>query len=429
MCCVPLLTLFNRRTAKRFGQIGRSIDSPFRLVDNHGVSEAFIASAVRTPQGKFLGALGAVPAPRLGAHVVREAVRRAGVPPDAVEEVLMGSVIQAGLGQNPARQAALGAGLSHKVGAVTVNKVCGSGLKSIIFGVQAIRAGDADVVVAGGMESMSNAPYLLPEARRGTRLGNAKMVDALVHDGLWDAFNDFHMGTSCELVAERFRVTRRDMDEFSAASHAKAVAAANSGAFKAEISPVEAKGEKGAATLVDADEGPRADSTVEALAKLKPAFKPDGAVTAGNSSQISDGAAAVVLMSEKALKAHGVAPLARVTGHATAGVDPKWVLVSTIDALRRFDEKNPWKTAAADLIEINEAFAASTVAAIRDLGLDAAKVNANGGAVALGHPIGASGARIVVTLLHALVARKLRRGVATLCMGGGNGLALGIERA
>ncbi len=407
----------------------RSIDSPFPAADNIAVSDAFIAAAVRTPIGRFLGALGSVPAPKLGALVVREAVRRAHVPPDAVEEVLMGSVLQAGLGQNPARQAALWGGLSQKVGAVTINKVCGSGLKALIFGAQAIKAGDADIVVAGGMESMSNAPYLLPEARRGTRLGNAKLVDSLVHDGLWDVFNDFHMGTSCELVAERFRVTRRDMDEFSEGSHRKAIAAARSGAFKAESVAVETKGEKGEAKVVDADEGPREDSTVEKLGKLKPAFKPDGVVTAGNASQISDGAAAVVLMSEKALQAHGVAPLARITGYATAGVDPKWVLVSTIDAVRRFDERNPWKAAAADLIEINEAFAGSTVAAIRDLGLDAAKVNVNGGAVALGHPIGCSGARIVVTLLHALADRKLKRGMATLCMGGGNGLALGIERA
>jgi len=414
---------------ERFGEIGRSLDSPFPGADNIAVSDAFIAAAVRTPIGKFLGALGFIPAPKLGALVVREAVRRAHVPADAVEEVLMGSVLQAGLGQNPARQAALGGGLPQNVGAVTINKVCGSGLKALIFGAQAIRAGDADVVVAGGMESMSNAPYLLPEARRGTRLGNAKLVDSLVHDGLWDVFNDFHMGTSCELVAERFRVTRRDMDEFSEGSHRKAVAASRSGAFKAETVSVETKGEKGEAKVVDLDEGPREDSTVEKLGKLKPAFKPDGVVTAGNASQISDGAAAVVLMSDKALQAHGVAPLARITGYATAGVDPKWVLVSTIDAVRRFDEKNPWKAAAADLIEINEAFAGSTVAAIRDLGLDAAKVNVNGGAVALGHPIGCSGARIVVTLLHALADRKLKRGLATLCMGGGNGLALGIERA
>ncbi|HXX92294.1 MAG TPA: acetyl-CoA C-acetyltransferase [Planctomycetota bacterium] len=392
------------------------------------MSEAFLASAVRTPLGKFLGALASLPAPKLGAHVVREAVRRSGIPPQAVEEVLMGSVLQAGLGQNPARQAALGGGLGPNVGAVTVNKVCGSGLKSILFAAQAIRAGDLDVAVAGGMESMTNAPYLLPEARRGTRLGDAPMVDALVHDGLWDVYNDFHMGTSCELVAERFRVTRRDMDEFAAESHRRAIAAAQSGAFRSELSPIETPGEKGQTIPVAADEGPRPDSTVERLSKLKPAFRPDGLVTAGNSSQISDGASALVVVSEKALQAHGLAPLARVTGYATVGVDPKWVLVSTIDALRRFDEKNPWKAASADLIEINEAFAGSTVAAIRELGLDPARVNVNGGAVALGHPIGASGARIVVTLLYALLARGLKRGVATLCMGGGNGLALGIER-
>ncbi len=392
------------------------------------MNEVFLVSAVRTPIGKFLGGLSGRKATELGALAVREALRRAGVPAEAVDEVLMGSALQAGLGQNPARQAALGAGLPASVAAATVNKVCGSGLKTILFGAQAIKAGDAEVVVAGGMESMSNAPYLLPEARRGTRLGHAPLVDSLVHDGLWDVYNDFHMGTSCELVAERFKVSRKEMDEFSVESHRRAAAARKSGAYRAEIVGVEAKGEKGESKLVEADEGPREDSTVEKLAQLKPAFKPDGAVTAGNSSQISDGAAAAVLMSEKALKAHGAAPLARITGYAVAGVDPKWVLVSTIDALRRLDERNPWKAKEADLVEINEAFAGSTVAAVRDLGLDPARVNANGGAVALGHPIGASGCRIVVTLLHALAARRLRRGAAALCMGGGNGLALGVER-
>lgn len=386
------------------------------------MTEAFIVAAVRTPIGKFLGALSPIAAPRLGAIAVQEAVRRAGLPPDAVEEVLMGSVLQAGLGQNPARQAALGAGLPYGVGALTVNKVCGSGLKAIILAAQAIKAGDADIVVAGGMESMSNAPHLAPDLRRGTRLGESKFVDSLVHDGLWDAFNDFHMGSSCEIVAERFGITRAEMDAFSAASHAKARA----GRFAAEIVPVALPG---AAMPVSADEGPREDSTAERLAKLKPVFKPDGLVTAGNSSQISDGAAALVIMSEKALRARGARPMARITGYATAGVDPKWVLVSTIDAVRAFDRKNPWESADADLVEINEAFAASTVAAIRDLKLDPALVNVNGGAVALGHPIGCSGARIVVTLLHALADRKLRRGLATLCMGGGNGLALGVEAA
>jgi acetyl-CoA C-acetyltransferase len=393
------------------------------------MSDVYIVGAARTPIGRFLGGLSGLRAPELGAAVVREALRRAGVPPAAVDEVLLGSVLQAGLGQNPARQAALGAGLPPSVAAATVNKVCGSGLKSILFGAQAIKAGDANVVVAGGMESMSNAPYLLPEARRGTRLGHAKLVDAMIHDGLWDVYNDFHMGTSCELVAERFKVTRKDMDEFSAESHRRAVAAARTGKFKDESVGVEVKGDKGETRLVEADEGPREDSTAEKLATLKPAFKPGGLVTAGNASQISDGAAAVVLMSEKALAESKATPLARVTGYAAAGVDPKWVLVSTIDAVRRFDERNPWKASSADLVEINEAFAGSTVAAVRDLGLDPARVNVNGGAVALGHPIGASGCRIVVTLLHALADRRLRRGVATLCMGGGNGLALGVERA
>jgi acetyl-CoA C-acetyltransferase len=355
-------------------------------------------------------------APALGGLVVKEALRRAQVDPGSVDEVFMGSALQAGLGQNPARQAALNGGLPPTVGAVTLNMVCGSGLRAILSGIQAIKAGDADVVVAGGMESMSNAPYLLPEGRRGARLGDVMLVDSLVHDGLWDAFNDFHMGTACELVAERFKVTRREMDEFSAGSHQRALAAHHDGKFKTEILPVES---------MTADEGPRGDSTVEKLSKLKPVFKPDGLVTAGNSAQISDGAAAVVLLSDRALKAK---PLARITGTATAGVDPKWVLVSTIDAIRKFDERNPWKASDADLVEINEAFAASTIAGIRDLKLDPARVNVHGGALALGHPIGASGARIVVTLLHALADRKARRGVATLCMGGGNGLALGVER-
>jgi acetyl-CoA C-acetyltransferase len=395
------------------------------LAHNEPVSDAFIVSAVRTPIGKFMGGLGSFPSPALGALAVREAVRRAEIVPAAVDEVFMGCVLQAGLGQNPARQAALRGGLPDAVGAVTINKVCGSGLKAIIFGVQAIKTGDADVIVAGGMESMSNAPFLLPDQRRGSRLGHGRTVDVMIQDGLWDAFNDFHMGTSCELVAERFKITRADMDAFSAESHKRAIAAAKAGKFKAETVPVVVPAEQ---KTVDADEGPREDSTAEKLAKLRPAFKPDGLVTAGNASQISDGAAALVLMSERALKEYKATPLARITGYATAGVDPKWVLVSTIDAVRKFDGRNPWRAVEADLVEINEAFAASTVAGIRDLKLDPAKVNALGGGIALGHPIGASGARIVVTLLHALADRKLRRGVATLCMGGGNGLALGIER-
>jgi acetyl-CoA C-acetyltransferase len=389
------------------------------------VSDVYIVSAVRTPIGKFMGGLSAFPAPALGALVVREAARRIDLAPAAVDEVFMGCVLQAGLGQNPARQAALRGGLPDGVGAVTINKVCGSGLKSIIFGVQAIKTGDADVVVAGGMESMSNAPYLLPDARKGSRLGHGRTIDVMIQDGLWDAFNDFHMGTSAELVVERWKLSRAELDAYSAESHKRAIAAAAAGKFKAETLPVIIPAEK---SSIDADEGPRPDSTLEKLGKLKPAFKSDGVVTAGNASQLSDGAAAVVLMSERALKENKATPLARITGYATAGVDPKWVLVSTIDAVRKFDNKNPWRAAEADLIEINEAFAASTIAGIRDLKLDPAKVNVNGGGIALGHPIGASGARIVVSLLHALADRKQRRGVATLCMGGGNGLALGVER-
>jgi len=337
----------------------------------------------------------------------------------------MGNVVTACEGQAPARQAALHGGIPADVPAVTINKVCGSGLKSIIFGVQAIKAGDADVVVAGGMESMSNAPYLLPDARKGSRLGHGRTIDVMIQDGLWDAFNDVHMGTTADWVAEHFKVSRSEMDAYSAESHKRAIAAAKAGKFRDEMLPLVVPAEK---SSIDADEGPREDSTPERLSKLKPAFRPDGQVTAGNASQLSDGAAAVVLMSERALKEHRAAPLARVTGYATAGVDPKWVLVSTIDAVRRLDGRNPWKAADADLVEINEAFASSTIAAIRELKFDPAKVNVHGGGIALGHPIGASGARIVVTLLHALADRKQRRGVATLCMGGGNGLALGVER-
>jgi acetyl-CoA C-acetyltransferase len=384
------------------------------------VNDVFIASAVRTPIGRLLGALAPLPAPRLGAAVVREAVRRAGIDPARVDESVLGCVLQAGLGQNPARQAALHGGLPPAVAAFTANMVCGSGMRAIISGVQAVRAGDADVVVAGGMESMSNAPHLLPDLRKGSKLGHVRAVDAMIHDGLWDAFGDFHMGESCEDVADRFKVSREEMDAFSAESHRRALAAAAGGAFKDEILPLD---------LLAADEGPRADSTRDKLAKLKPAFRPDGGrVTAGNASQISDGAAALVLVSERVAKTLPRPPLARIAGHSVAGVEPRWVLVSTIEALARFDARAPWTSAQADLVEINEAFAASTVAAIRDRGLDPERVNVNGGAIALGHPIGASGARIVVTLLHALAARGLRRGVATLCMGGGNGLALGIER-
>ncbi|MBI2931233.1 MAG: acetyl-CoA C-acetyltransferase [Planctomycetes bacterium] len=386
------------------------------------MNETFILSAVRTPIGRFQGAFTPLSAPKLGSLAVREAATRAGLPLDQIDEVFMGCVLQAGLGQNPARQAALGAGLPPSVGAVTINKVCGSGLKSIMFAAQAIKAGDLRVAIAGGMESMTNAPYLMPEARSGTRLGHARLLDAMIHDGLWDVYNDFHMGLTCELVAERYNVTRRDMDEFAQNSHRKAAAAAREGRFKREIVPVPVPGQKGDTKVVDADEGPRPDASVEKLGTLKPAFKSDGCVTAGNASQISDGAAALVVAAPGIGK-----PVARITGYAVGGLEPKWVMMTPVEAVKNWEKKTGLKRADMDLIELNEAFAGQSVAVIRELALDPAKVNVNGGAVALGHPIGASGARIVVTLIHALQDRKLKHGLATLCMGGGNGLALSVE--
>jgi acetyl-CoA C-acetyltransferase len=384
---------------------------------------------VRTAIGKFLGGLASLPAPRLGAVALREAVKRADIASDDVGEVFMGCVLQAGLGQNAARQAAIYAGLPPSIGSVTLNKVCGSGLRAVIGAAQAIKAGDLEIAAAGGMESMSNAPYLLPDARRGSRLGHAKMVDAMILDGLWDGYNDFHMGVTCELVAEKFGVSRAEMDEFALGSHRKAAAATREGKFKREIVAVEAKGEKGDSKLVEIDEGPREDASIEKLAKLKPAFKPDGLVTPGNSSTINDGAAALVLMSAAEVARRKAKPLARITGYATGGVEPKWVMAAPLEAVKNLQKKTGFKPQDADLVEINEAFAGSTVALIREMKLDPARVNVHGGAVALGHPIGCSGARIVVTLLHALQDRKLKRGLATLCMGGGNGLALSLELA
>ena len=389
--------------------------------------DVFIVSAVRTPIGKFLGGLSSLPAPRLGAIALREAVKRADISADDVGECIMGCVLQAGLGQNAARQAAIYAGLPPSVGSVTVNKVCGSGLRAVIAGAQAIKAGDLDIVAAGGMESMSNAPYLLPDARRGSRLGHSKMIDAMILDGLWDGYNDFHMGVTCELVAEKFGVSRAEMDEFALGSHRKASAAIREGKFRREIVPVEAKGPKGDAKLVENDEGPRDDASLDKLAKLKPAFKPGGLVTPGNSSTVNDGAAALVLMSGDEVARRKAKPLARITGYAAGGVEPKWVMAAPLEAVKNLQKKTGFKPGDADLVEINEAFAGSTVALIREMKLDAARVNVHGGAVALGHPIGCSGARIVVTLIHALQDRKLKRGLATLCMGGGNGLAFTLE--
>jgi acetyl-CoA C-acetyltransferase len=389
--------------------------------------EAVIVSAVRTPIGKFMGALGAIPSPRLGSLVVRAAVERAGIRASDVDEVLMGCVLQAGLGQNPARQAAIGAGIPNTASAMTVNMVCGSGMKSVMLAAQAVRAGEADVVVAGGMESMSLAPYLVPEARTGARLGHGRLVDAMIHDGLWDVYNDFHMGHTAELVAQKFGITRERQDAYAAESHRKAVAATKAGKFAAEIVPVEIPQKKGEALRVEADEGPREDSTADRLAKLKPAFKPEGTVTAGNASQISDGAAALVVMSAEKAKSVGARPLARITAFAAGGVAPEWVMMAPVEAAANLARRGGLPLREYDLVELNEAFAAQAVALLRELKLDPERVNVHGGAVALGHPIGASGARILVTLLHALKDRGLRRGAASLCLGGGNATALAVE--
>jgi acetyl-CoA C-acetyltransferase len=391
------------------------------------MAEAVLVAACRTPIGKFQGKLASFKAPALGALAIKEAVRRAGIAAGDVEEVIFGTVLQAGLGQNPARQAAIAAGIPVTVGSMTINKVCGSGLKAVALAAQAIKAGDAHVVVAGGQESMTNAPYLLPGARDGLRLGHGKLLDAMVHDGLWDVYNDFHMGNTGDLVAERFAVTREDQDKFAAESHRRAAAAQASGAFKDEIVPVEILGRKGEKTVVDTDEGVRADTSAEGLAKMKAAFSPTGTVTAANASQISDGAAAVVVMSDVEAKRRGLKPLARITGYAVGGVEPKWVMAAPIEAVRNLEKKNGIAVGSYDLIEVNEAFSAAACAVGKELKLDPARTNVNGGAVALGHPIGASGCRILVTLLHGLEARGGKRGLATLCLGGGNAVALSVE--
>jgi acetyl-CoA C-acetyltransferase len=390
--------------------------------------EAVIVSACRTPIGRFQGKLAGFRAPELGAIAIKEAVHRAGIKPEDVQEVIFGTVLQAGMGQNPARQAAIAAGIPVTVGSMTINKVCGSGLKSVALAAQAIRAGDADVIVAGGQESMTNAPYLMPGARDGMRLGHGKLLDSMVHDGLWDIYNDFHMGATGDLVAERCAVTRDDQDRFAAESHRRAAAAQASGAFKAEIVPVQIKGKKGDVTVVDVDEGVRADSTVEALAKMRPAFGEKGTVTAGNASQISDGASALVVMSDAEAKKRGLKPLARITGYATGGTEPKWVMMAPIYAVQNLEKKTGAKVGAFDLVEVNEAFSSAACAVGKELKLDPARTNVNGGAVALGHPIGASGARILTTLLYAMGARGAKKGLATLCLGGGNAVALSVER-
>jgi acetyl-CoA C-acetyltransferase len=390
--------------------------------------ESVIVSAVRTPTGKFLGALKSLTAPALGALVVAEAVRRAGVEPGVVDECIMGNVVSAGLGQNPARQAALRGGLADHVAALTVNKVCGSGLKAVMLADQAIRAGDIDIAVAGGMESMSNCPYLLPRVRDGLKMGNGEILDAMIADGLWCAFEQCHMGNSGEVVAEHYHVARDAQDAYAAMSHRKAAAAASAGFFAEEILPVSIAQKKGAPVVVDRDEPVRADTTVESLGRLTPAFKKDGTVTAGNAPGVNDGASALVVMADERARSLGLSPLARIVGQAASGLAPQFVLMTPVEAVRRLTEKIGWAIGDVDLFELNEAFSVQAVAVLRELGLDPAKVNVNGGAVALGHAIGSSGSRVLTTLLYALKQRNLRRGVATLCMGGGNGLALAVER-
>ncbi len=390
---------------------------------------AVIASAVRLPTGRFLGALKDLPATDLGSRVIREAVARAGIEPDAVDECIMGNVVSAGLGQAPARQAALGAGLPDHVGALTINKVCGSGLKAVMLAAQGIATGDIDVAVAGGMESMSNCPYMLPKARGGMRMGNGQVLDAMMHDGLWCAVENWSMGEAAEAVVERYGVSREDQDAFAAGSHRKAATAIRECFFKDEILPVEIPQRRGDPIRLEYDEAVRPDTTADALARLRPAFRKDGGtVTAGNAPGVNDGAAATVVMAEEHAAGLGVSPLARIVGQAFSGRPAKWLLMTPVEAVQKLLAKVGWTLDDVDLIELNEAFSAQAVAVIRELGADPAKVNVNGGAVALGHPIGASGARILTTLLYAMKNRDLQRGVATLCLGGGNGVALAVER-
>jgi acetyl-CoA C-acetyltransferase len=390
--------------------------------------QSVILSAVRLPTGKFLGSLKSLTAPELGALVVREAVARAGVEPARVDECIMGNVVSAGLGQNPARQAALGGGLDDRVNAFTVNQVCGSGLKAVMLATQSLAAGDSDLVVAGGMESMSNAPHLIRNTREGLRLGQGQLVDSVIHDGLWCAFENWHMGMTGEAVAERYGVSREDQDRFAAESHRRAAAAQADGAFTDEILPVGIVQRKGPPVVVDRDEAVRADTTAETLAALKPAFKPDGTVTPGNAPGLNDGAAALVVATDVLAASLGLTPIARIVAQATSGLAPKWVMMTPVEAVRAVLKKAGWSIDTVDLFELNEAFAVQAVAVTRELGLDPAKVNVHGGAVALGHPIGASGARILTTLLYAMRRRGVRRGVAALCLGGGNGVAVAVER-
>ncbi len=392
--------------------------------------DVVIISGCRLPVGKFQGSLADFTAPQLGAMVVREAVKRAGVDPAQVDECIMGNVISAGLGQNPARQAAIFGGLTPATGAMTINKVCGSGLKSVALAAQAVQTGNSSIVVAGGMESMSNAPYLLPQARKGYRLGNAQVIDSMVNDGLWDIYNDYHMGITGENVAEKYGITREEQDEFAVNSHRKAVAAIKECRFKAQIVPVEIPAKKKGAppTIFDKDESPREDTTIEVLRSLKPAFKKDGTVTAGNAPGVNDGAAAVVVTSAKRAAELGAKPMVRIVAQATSGVEAKWVMMAPVGAVRQIWDKTGWKNEDVDLYELNEAFSVQALGVMRELGLNPDKVNVNGGAVAIGHPIGASGARVLVTLIYEMIRRDVKRGIAALCLGGGNAVAMAVER-
>lgn len=392
------------------------------------MKEAVILSGARTPVGKLMGALKSFSAVDLGVIAARAAIERAGIDPTSINEVIMGNVVQAGNGQNPARQVALRAGIPDAVSALTINKVCGSGLKSVMLAANGIKVDEIEIAVAGGMESMTNAPYLLKQARSGYRLGNGELLDSMINDGLWCAFDNWHMGCTGEVVAEKYSVTREEQDEYALNSHCKAIAAMKEGRFHDEITPVEIPQKNGAALVIRADEGPREDTSLEVLAKLKPAFKQPGTVTAGNAPGVNDGAAALVVTSEEVARRLGRNPIARIVAQATSGVEPKLVMMAPVTAIQKTLERAGWKLADVDLIELNEAFSVQAIAITRELGIDPEKLNVNGGAVALGHPIGASGARILVTLLYEMQRRNVRRGLVALCLGGGNAVAMAVER-
>ncbi len=388
-----------------------------------------ILSAVRTPVGKFQGGLSSFAAPELGAKVIAEAARRAGIDAKQIDEAILGNVLQAGLGQNPARQAALKGGCDPRVAALTINKVCGSGLKAVGLAAQAVQLGESEIVVAGGMESMTNAPYLLPQARSGYRIGDGKLIDSMIHDGLWDSYENFHMGMTGELVAEKYGISREEQDRFAFESHQKAIRARKSCFLEAQILPIEVPQKKGDPVVVKYDESPREDTSMEVLAKLKPAFKKDGTVTAGNAPGTNDGAAALIVTSERNAQRLGKQPMARIVAQAVSGVEPKWVMMAPVEAVEKLLAKTGWdRDKDVDLVELNEAFSVAAIAVMRELKLNPEKVNVNGGAVAIGHPIGASGARILVTLLYEMQRRDLKRGIAALCLGGGNAVALAVER-